>query len=195
MLDVFERPHAGASTELPCPTEDSPRLANTVLVYVASTDSGGSATGPAGHGAVIHLMRDGMAPERRFLSGGHVTSQADRETLIGILDSLHLIRREWPSHTGGVIIFTNRRDTHERLFQARNFWQHNDWKTRAGFQVRNPNLWRALIEATAGRPVYVRRPAHPPFSIRGSDEALLMAKAQSQLHASFLDNPERLALH
>lgn len=140
-------------------------------------------------------MRDGMAPERRSLSGGHVTSQADRETLIGILDSLYLIGREWPDHKGEVIIFTNRRDTHERLFQAQNFWRHNGWKTKAGFQVRNPNLWRGLIAATEGRPVFIRRPAHPPFNIRGADEALLMAKAQAQLHASFLENPERPALH
>lgn len=51
MFDTLEGLGSGAFTERPGPAAGSTSLSDTVLVYVASADAGGSATGPAGHGA------------------------------------------------------------------------------------------------------------------------------------------------
>jgi ribonuclease HI len=188
MLDLMQCAPFGvqlgeAARSAPCAADQ------TIVAYVADKGAYPMCAGPAAYGAVIHRLREGMVADKRLISGGSVNSRAEREGLIGLLESLRLVKEAWPDHRGSIVLFTSRPGTRENLYRAMNFWQHNGWQTLGGATVRSKNLWRDLISAIGSQPTTLQKAPPHPLSIIGATEAHEITRVQLWHQRQFLAKP------
>ncbi|MDO4536640.1 MAG: ribonuclease HI [Coriobacteriales bacterium] len=113
-----------------------------VVAYTDGSSRGNP--GPGGYGAVLLYVGPDGVEHRRELSGGYLRTTNNRMELLGAIAALEALRVpcavELHSDSQYVVNAFNKHWVEG--------WQRKGWKTASKQPVKNPDLWRRLIEAT-----------------------------------------------
>ena len=126
--------------------------------------------GPGGWGAILRA-----GGRERELSGGDPATTNNRMELTAAIEALRQLKRPC-----SVTLSTDSRYVMDGLTKWIAGWQRNGWLTAAKQPVKNADLWRALVEASAPhriRWVWVKGHAGHPDNERADRLASDAARA------------------
>ncbi|MFN8522083.1 MAG: RNase H family protein [Chloroflexota bacterium] len=107
--------------------------------------------GPGGWGVHIERAAADGAGRVEELGGGELHTTNNRMELRAAIEGLKATAGE-----GRVTLVTDSRYVHDGLSSWLAGWQRNGWRTKAGGDVANRDLWELLAELTAAREVQLR---------------------------------------
>lgn len=118
--------------------------AKDFIIYTDGACSGNP--GPGGWGAVV-LDPEGQVQE---LGGGEAATTNNRMEMIGALEALRFISKIGLPKPIKITIYTDSTYLIRGITQWAWGWRKNNWKTSAGNEVSNRDIWESLT-ATLGR--------------------------------------------
>ena len=127
--------------------------------------------GPGGWGAI--LRSNG---KERELSGGESPSTNNRMELMAAIEALNALKR--PCH---VQLYTDSVYVRDGITKWIHGWRRNGWRTSDRKPVKNDELWKALLEASAPHRIdwhWVKGHAGHPENERA--DALACAEAEAR---------------
>ncbi len=110
-------------------TEDN---ANVVTMWTDGACSGNP--GPGGWGALLKWRQD-----KKEVWGGEAGTTNNRMELRAAIEGLSLIKRKVP-----VVIYTDSTYVRNGITKWIKAWKSNGWRTKAGSEVKNVDLWGRL---------------------------------------------------
>ncbi len=153
-----------------------------VVAYTDGSSRGNP--GPGGYGAVLLYVGPDGVEHRRELSGGYRRTTNNRMELLGAIAALEALRVpcavELHSDSQYVVNAFNKHWVEG--------WQRKGWKTANKQPVKNPDLWRRLIEATKQREVtWLWVKGHAGHELNERADQLATMAADGELGALLVD--------
>ncbi len=140
-----------------------------IVIFADGASSGNP--GPSGWGAII-ATREGVVTE---LGGGEPASTNNRMELMGVIEALARL----PRTPDAIEVFTDSVYVIKGITQWCWGWMKKGWKTAAGEEVANQDLWKRLIAQVSGRTIrwkFVKGHAGIPGNERVDEIAVAFSK-------------------